>query len=222
MIFPEIIEARKNIFRQWSGINRRQLGGRGMPSQLSFLDWPPNGWANRAEILHSLWGVLLHNFWWISLPGQVRFKDLWHRWYSLRPIFQWKCVNDSFPLTRMGTLCMIKVRWPPLTSGIALWPFEGHPLTLTDSNSYSGSIWDFGGFLRSCVQIRGSFLTKACFSASFHYVTLIIVIDPVCPQTIFLMGSDVLHFRDALRHKYWIMIPKWCIILFNIELGTHW
>ena len=27
-----------------------------------FLEWPPNGWVDRAEILHSLWGIFCATF----------------------------------------------------------------------------------------------------------------------------------------------------------------
>ena len=32
------------------------------PPWVFFLNWPPNGWAGRAEILHNLWGILCINY----------------------------------------------------------------------------------------------------------------------------------------------------------------
>ena len=44
------------------GIARARTGGGGMQPPVVFMKWPPNGWADRAEILHILGGILFATF----------------------------------------------------------------------------------------------------------------------------------------------------------------
>ena len=60
-------------------------------SPLVFVEWPTNRWAERAEILHSLWGVLCTTFGKKKLTGPGQVAELWrHKTYSLRPVSQGK------------------------------------------------------------------------------------------------------------------------------------
>ena len=40
-----------------SPLSLARAGGRVDAPPMSFLEWPPNRWGDRAEILHSLWDI---------------------------------------------------------------------------------------------------------------------------------------------------------------------
>ena len=67
------------------------------PHQLVFLKWPPNGWADRAEIVHKLWGILCTTYDKKNCQEKKNGKEktksqvieLWRRKrYSLPSIFE--------------------------------------------------------------------------------------------------------------------------------------
>ena len=73
---------RKNkcMFRKWTACTHFTLplarAGRGvMHPPWVFLEWPPNRWADRAQILHSLWGILCAAFGIKNWPVQVRSRS---------------------------------------------------------------------------------------------------------------------------------------------------
>ena len=55
-------------------ITLARAGGGGVmhPHEFFFLELPSNGWADLADILHSLWGILCVTFDKKYWPGQVR------------------------------------------------------------------------------------------------------------------------------------------------------
>ena len=50
-------------------------GGGGVQPPMS-LEWPPKRWADRAEILHSLWGIFCAAFGKNKLTGSGQITDL--------------------------------------------------------------------------------------------------------------------------------------------------
>ena len=101
-----------------------------------FLKRPRNRWADRAEVWHSLCGIICAFFGQRKLTGSGQVTELWrHKRHSFQPIFQG---NRAFSrgtccqLTGMGALCMIQVStWPHVTFDIAKWPSKGNPRSLT-------------------------------------------------------------------------------------------
>ena len=50
--------------------------GGGDAPPMSFLEWPPNGWADRAEILDSLWSILCATFGKKKMTGSGQVTEL--------------------------------------------------------------------------------------------------------------------------------------------------
>ena len=68
-------------WREWAKITLTlaSVGGGGgwcNPRRV-FLEWPPNRWTDRAENLHSLWGILCAAFR-EKLTGSGQVTELWH------------------------------------------------------------------------------------------------------------------------------------------------
>ena len=104
---PNAISVREALFSymlrrhgRFVGINPRQCRGVHLPPPRVFLKWPPNRWADRAEILLSLWGILCTTFGEKKLTESGRVTELWrHKRNSLRPTFQGNRVSSY------GTCC---------------------------------------------------------------------------------------------------------------------
>ena len=81
------------------------LAGGLMPPPEVFLRCTPNYEADRAEILHSLWGILCAAFGKKILTGSCQVTELWrHKRYSLRPDFHEVCTESRGFLLMLSTL----------------------------------------------------------------------------------------------------------------------
>ena len=78
---------RKNKCKLLQVFNPRPCRGDATP--VSFLRCPPNYEADRAEILHSLWGIFCATFGKKKLIGSYQVTELWcHKRYNVRPFLR--------------------------------------------------------------------------------------------------------------------------------------
>ena len=131
-----------------------------------FLNWPSNRWTDRAEILHSLWGILCatsKNFDRVrSGHGAVKsLKEQPPTDFSRRSCFQ---PRNLLPLTWMEILCYAWLR--PSDDHIRPLTFHldrskvirGHWSWLTPYVLIEANLVFLGGFLRSWDRILVYFL----------------------------------------------------------------
>ena len=96
-----------------------------------FFQWPPNVWADLAELLHSLWYILYATVG-KKMTGWGQATELWsYAWYSPRPIFERNRVFCGVTCSHWQEREIMhdsgqKMTRPHLTPEIALWPFEVH------------------------------------------------------------------------------------------------
>ena len=170
-------------------------GGVGATPPRVFLEWPPNRWADRAEILHSLWGILCATFGKKILTGSGQVTELWrHKRNNLRPTFQGNRVFSH------GTCCHW-LEWGHYawfrSEHDQMWPLtlhddlpkviRGHWPWLTPYIPIVANLAVFGVSWGPETEYVANFLHGHVYSASLHYPMSIGAIDLVCPQAILPM-----------------------------------
>ena len=174
-----------------------------------FLEWPPNCWADHAEILHSLWDILCTTFgkkW----PDQVRslsydaisatacdhfFKEIIFSAMGLAAI-EWngdivhdlgqhttKCDLWYCKMTFQRSSQVTDLDWPHTYQQWLIWLFFGFP-----------------GVLRPSTWLI--FLHGHVYSASLHYPMPIKDSEPSLPSGDFADVGDAVPFRDTVRYKH--------------------
>ena len=201
----------------WS-LNPRQCKGGvgvGVHPPWVFLKWPPNRWADHAEILHSLWSIFCATLGKKS-TGACQVMEQWrHERNSLRPIFKGNHIFSQ--ITCRSWLEWRYNAWFSSAHG-HIWPLTFH----VDLGKVIRGYWPclapclpivanlergFGVSWGHWTEYVANFSHIDVYSDSLHYTVSISAIEPVCLQAILAMivtlfPSETLCVTNILSIRY--------------------